>query len=63
MEVLAVAEKHPTLREQTLVIVADTLRRHNGNRTYAALELDISIRALRMWIEKYDQLSEFRRAK
>lgn len=53
-------EKSKTLHYFMLRFVRRCLRRHQGNRTKAARELGVSVRCVRTWISKFDELSEFR---
>jgi transcriptional regulator with GAF, ATPase, and Fis domain len=44
-----------------LRFVVECLRKHKGNRAHAAKELGVTVRCLRYWIQKFDELAEFRR--
>lgn len=52
-----------TLHERMLLIVRDALRARKGNRKATAVDLGISARSIRNWINRYDVLAEFRRNK
>jgi transcriptional regulator with PAS, ATPase and Fis domain len=56
-------EKSKTLHEVLLRLVHDTLKRNDGNKTRAAKELGVTVRCVRNWIAKFDELSEFRNAR
>jgi len=52
-----------TLQKKIMYIVRETLLRHNGNKVHAARELGITARTIRNWVEKNDELQEFKQAK
>lgn len=44
-------------------IVREVLMKYCGNRTHTAKELGITVKTLRNWIERNDELCEFRKRK
>ena len=54
-------EKSKTLHALMLQYVHEALRRNRGNKTNAAKELGVTVRCIRNWITKFDELGEFRR--
>jgi len=56
-------EKSKTLHEVMIGLVHDVLKRNGGNKTKAAKELGVTVRCVRKWIAKFDELSEFRNAR
>lgn len=53
-------EKSKTLHEVLLRLVNDTLKRNGGNKTRAAKELGVTVRCVRNWITKFDELKSYR---
>lgn len=53
-------ENSPTLHSVMLNYVLDALKAHEGNKTLTARALGVSVRALRNWITKYDELKDYR---
>jgi DNA-binding protein Fis len=53
-------EKSKTLHEVMLNVVYQTLKTNEGNRTKAAKELGVTVRCVRKWIAKFDELDDFR---
>ncbi len=56
-------EKSNMLHDTLLKLVHDALKRNDGNRTDAANELGVTVRCIRYWIAKYDELQEFKTRK
>ena len=49
-----------TLHEVIMIEVLRVLKLHRGNKTRTAATLGLSLRTLQNWINRYDELIEFR---
>lgn len=58
-----IMENSKPIHEAILRMVYDCLKKTAGNKTKTAAELGVSLRCLRKWVAKYDELKEFRKSR
>lgn len=49
-----------TMKDVVVNAILSCLRLHNGNKTYAAVSLGMSLRSVRQWVGRDERLAEFR---